>query len=126
MYICNISNLRLMNRAIYALSTFAVCVALCAMIPTSYAFYSIETYGDQYDDINTKTGGFASLEEQLELAKRAKAAADANPATGSGTPYMNADGVVGASAITGAIFGGIATAFFIKGRSGRYAAYGRG
>ena len=115
-----------MNRAIYALSTFAVCVALCAMIPTSYAFYSIETYGDQYDDINTKTGGFASLEEQLELAKRAKAAADANPATGSGTPYMDADGVVGASIIAGAIFGGIATTLFVKGRSGRYAAYGRG
>jgi hypothetical protein len=39
---------------------------------------------------------------------------------------MDADGVVGASIIAGAIFGGIATAFFVRGRSGRYAAYGRG
>tara|TARA_B100000953_G_scaffold86913_1_gene70825 strand:- start:113 stop:460 length:348 start_codon:yes stop_codon:yes gene_type:complete len=115
-----------MNRAIYALSTLAVCMTLSAMIPASYAFYTIETYGDQYGDINKSSGSFASLEEQLELAERAKAAADANPATGSGTPYMDADGVVGASIIAGAIFGGIATTLFVKGRSGRYAAYGRG
>jgi hypothetical protein len=39
---------------------------------------------------------------------------------------MDATGVVGASIIVGSIFGGIATAFFVKGRTGRYAAYGRG
>jgi len=52
--------------------------------------------------------------------------ADHNPATGSGTPYLDAGGVLGASLIAGAIFGGIATAFFVRGKSGRYAAYGRG
>jgi hypothetical protein len=67
-----------------------------------------------------------TLEEHLALAERKVAYADANPATGSGTPYLDADGVVGASVIAGAIFGGIATAMFVKGRSGRYAAYGRG
>ena len=70
--------------------------------------------------------GGMTLEEQLILAERKVQYADANPATGSGTPYLNADGVLGASVIAGAIFGGIATAFFVRGRAGRYAAYGRG
>ena len=43
-----------------------------------------------------------------------------------GTPYISADGVVGAAVIAGAVFGGIAGAFFLKGRSGKYAAMGRG
>ena len=115
-----------MNRTLFVLGILAVCMALSTMIPASYAFYEIDTYGGQYDDESKVTGGFGTLEEQLELAERAKAAADANPATGSGTPYMDAAGVVGASVIVGVIFGGIATAMFVKGRSGRYAAYGRG
>ena len=67
-----------------------------------------------------------TLEEHLELATRKVEKAADNPATGSGTPYLDADGVLGASLIAGAIFGGIATAFFVRGKSGRYAAYGRG
>ena len=114
-----------MNRTLYVLGILAVCMALSTMIPASYAFYEIDTYGGQYDDAKV-TGGFGTLEEQLQLAERAKAAADANPATGSGTPYLDAGGVLGASLIAGAIFGGIATAFFVRGKSGRYAAYGRG
>ena len=70
--------------------------------------------------------GGIPLEEQLLLAERKVQKAADNPATGSGTPYMNADGVLGASIIAGLIFGGIATAFFVRGRAGRYAAYGRG
>ncbi len=70
--------------------------------------------------------GGITLEEHLELATRKVEYADANPATGSGTPYLDASGVLGASLIAGAIFGGIATAFFVRGKSGRYAAYGRG
>ena len=67
-----------------------------------------------------------TLEEHLELAERKVQKAADNPATGSGTPYLDADGVLGSSIIAGAIFGGIATAMFVKGRTGRYAAYGRG
>jgi len=70
--------------------------------------------------------GGITLEEHLELATRKVEKADANPATGSGTPYLDASGVLGASLIAGAIFGGIATAFFVRGKAGRYAAYGRG
>jgi hypothetical protein len=67
-----------------------------------------------------------TLEEHLELAERKVQKAADNPATGSGTPYLDAGGILGSSLIAGAIFGGIATAFFVRGKSGRYAAYGRG
>ena len=67
-----------------------------------------------------------SLEDTLELAKRKVEYAGNNPGAGSGTPYMNADGVLGASAIAAAIFAGIAGAFFFRARSGKYAAQGRG
>lgn len=66
-------------------------------------------------------GGDYTLEEQVELAKAKVKAAEDNPATGSGTPYLDATGVVGGSVIVGAIFGGIAIAFFLRGRSGRFA-----
>ena len=64
-----------------------------------------------------QTGSY-TLEEALEIQTRRVASADANPAAGSGTPYISADGVVGAAVIAGAVFGGIAGAFFIRGRSG--------
>ncbi len=70
--------------------------------------------------------GKGTLEENLELARRKIDAAAANPSSGSGTPYLDASGVVGASVIAGAIFGGIAAAFFIRSKSGKYAAQGRG
>ena len=72
-----------------------------------------------------ETGSY-TLEEALEIQRRRIEAAEANPASGSGTPYLDASGVVGASIIAGAVFGGIAGAFFIRGRSGKYAAMGRG
>ena len=104
-----------MNRSIFWISTLALCMALSTiMIPAALAYSGLGAI----DGI--------TLEEHLALAERKVAYADANPATGSGTPYLNADGVVGATVIAGAIFGGIATAMFVKGRSGRYAAYGRG
>jgi len=72
-----------------------------------------------------QTGTF-TLEEALELQRRRIESAESNPASGSGTPYLDADGVIGSAIIAGAIFGGIAGALFIKGRSGKYAAMGRG
>ena len=103
-----------MKRSIFALSTLALCMAMSTLVVPVLAYSGL--------------GGTDSitLEEHLELAERKVSYADANPATGSGTPYLNADGVVGATIIAGAIFGGIATALFMRGRSGRYAAYGRG
>ncbi len=72
-----------------------------------------------------QTGTF-TLEEALELQARRVASANANPASGSGTPYLSADGVFGAAAISAAVFGGIAFALFYKSKSGKYAAMGRG
>ncbi len=70
--------------------------------------------------------GVGTLEETLELAKRKVEAVKANPTAGSGTPYIAADGVIGASAISALVFGGIAAALFFKGKSGKYVAQGRG
>ncbi len=70
--------------------------------------------------------GQNTLEETLELAKRRIEAAQANPASGSGTPILSADGVFGAAAISAVVFGGIAGVLFFKGKQGKYAAQGRG
>ncbi len=72
-----------------------------------------------------ETGTF-TLEEALALQRARVASAEANPAAGSGTPVMSADGVFGAAAISAAVFGGIAGALFYKSKSGKYAAMGRG
>jgi len=101
------------------------------LVATIFSLFVMGYYGTAFAQYmgNVGTGGETgkfTLEETLELAKRKVQAADDNPATGSGTPYLDADGIVGASIIAGAVFGGIAGAFFFKGRQGRYAAQGRG
>jgi len=105
-----------MNKTmIFGVSIMAVFViGTISMVPVALA----------YSGLGAVDG--ITLEEHLELAERKVQKAADNPATGSGTPYLDADGVLGSSLIAGAIFGGIATAMFVKGRSGRYAAYGRG
>ncbi len=70
--------------------------------------------------------GKRTLEEHLQLARRAIEAVQANPAAGSGTPVLDADGVIGGIIIAGAVFGGVSAALAIKGKSGKYAAQGRG
>ena len=100
---------------ILSVSIMAICaIGTISMVPVALAYSGLGAEGG------------ITLEEHLELATRKVEKAEANPATGSGTPYRDASGVLGASLIAGAIFGGIATAFFVRGKSGRYAAYGRG
>ena len=71
-----------------------------------------------------QTGSY-TLEEPLD--PQIRRIAEANPSSGSGTPVISADAVVvGAAVIVGTVFGGIAGVFFLKGRSGKYAAMGRG
>ena len=105
-----------MNKTmIFGVSIMAVFViGTISMVPVALAYSGLGADGG------------ITLEEHLELAERKVQKAADNPATGSGTPYLDASGVLGASLIAGAIFGGIATAMFVRGRSGRYAAYGRG
>jgi hypothetical protein len=59
-------------------------------------------------------GGQTTLEEDLKLAKSRIADVQANPHAGSGTPYLDATGTVGAIIISGAIFGGIFVAFVVR------------
>jgi hypothetical protein len=59
-------------------------------------------------------GGINSLEQELALARAKVTAVQNNPHAGSGTPYLDASGVVGASVIAGGIFGGIFIAFVVK------------
>lgn len=109
-----------MNKTILLTGLLAV-VAMGSMgfVETVHAYYA----GNVGDDGET---GQNTLEEALALQRARVISAQDNPSTGSGTPYIDADGVVGASIISGAIFGGIAAAFFFRSRSGKYAAMGRG
>jgi len=59
-------------------------------------------------------GSQSTLEEDLKLAKARLEAVAKNPHAGSGTPYLDANGVIGASIIAGAVFGGIFIAFVVR------------
>ena len=99
-------------------SIIAVVLLVGAVAPT-YAQYVGNVGSDG-------TTGKGTIEETLALARDKVEIVKNNPATGSGTPYLSADGVLGASVITAIIFGGIAGAFFVKARAGKYYAQGRG
>jgi hypothetical protein len=60
------------------------------------------------------TGNGPTLEEELALARQKIAEVKAHPGEGSGTPVLNANGVVGASTIVGVVFGGIFIAFVVQ------------
>ncbi len=63
--------------------------------------------------------GPATLEEQLKLARAKVAEVQANPHTGSGTPVLDAGGVLGASIAVGAVFGGIFIAFIVRAKQAK-------
>ena len=109
-----------MNKALFGAAFVAVAVLSVGMM-TEQAFAQYMGNVDQ-----TGQTGKNTLEETLKLQQARVATAADNPASGSGTPYLAADGVLGASAIAAAVFGGIAATFFFRSRSGRYAAQGRG
>ena len=97
-------------------------IAIVLIVGTVTPVYAIYL-GNVGSDGSTGKG---TIEESLALARLKVQTAEDNPATGSGTPYLSADGVLGATAISAVIFGGIAGAFFVKARSGKYYAQGRG
>ena len=70
--------------------------------------------------------GQTGLGDYIELSKDKVRLANENPHTGSGTPMFALEGVLGAMVLSTGVFGGIATAFFVRGRKGKYAAIGRG
>ncbi len=63
-----------------------------------------------YPGPDTKT----TLEESLKLAQEKVKEVKQHPGAGSGTPYLDANGVIGASIITAGVFGGIFAAFVVK------------
>ncbi len=70
--------------------------------------------------------GVGNIESILKAAREKVLIAQENPDAGSGTPYFQADGIVGSIGISMAVFGGVSAAFFVKARKGRYAAPGLG
>jgi len=109
-----------MNKALFGAAIVAVAAISMGMTEQAFAQYM--------GNVDQESGatGKNTLEEALKLQRERVTSASENPATGSGTPYLAADGVLGASAISAAVFGGIAAAFFFRARTGRYAAQGRG
>ena len=105
----------------------ALIASLVAVFTVGYYAESTVAFAQYMGNVGDQgQTGQHTLEEALEIQARRIAAAEANPGAGSGTPYLDAGGVVGAAIIAGAVFGGIAAAFFVRGRSGKYAAMGRG
>lgn len=70
--------------------------------------------------------GSHTLEEALKLSQERVIQVREHPGIGSGTPILALDGAIGGSIVSVGIFGGIAAAFFVSGRKGKYAAMGRG
>ena len=70
--------------------------------------------------------GQTGFDDYIVLAEKRVTIANENPSTGSGTPLFAADGVLGAILLSTGVFGGIAVAFFVRGRHGKYAEMGRG
>ena len=107
--------------------TILLAASLIAVFAIGYYADNVVAFAQYMGNVGSQgeTGTY-TLEEALELQRRRIESAQANPASGSGTPYLDANGVVGAAVIAGAVFGGVAGAFFIRGRSGKYAAMGRG
>jgi len=102
-------------------------VSLIAVFTMGYYADNTVAFAQYMGNVGSggETGTF-TLEEALELQRRRIEAVEANPEAGSGTPVLGADGIFGAAAITAAVFGGMSGALFIRGRSGKYAAMGRG
>jgi len=78
---------------------------LALFVASSFAPFAAAQY---------QPGGGLGLEDELKVAKARIAAVQANPHAGSGTPYLDANGVIGASIISGAVFGGIFIAFVVR------------
>jgi len=97
--------------------------SILAVYVISYSGIAGSAYAQYAGSVTSEA---PTLEETLALAKLKVKIAAENPASGSGTPVLSADGVVGSLVITAAIFGGIAGVLFYKGKQGKYAAQGRG
>ena len=82
--------------------TLLVFLAAGQLVPLAFA----QVYGNPTSQM--------TLEQSLRLARERVKEVQENPHAGSGTPYLDANGVIGATMISGAIFGGIFVAFAVR------------
>lgn len=94
---------------LYIMKKFAYGILLAVLLS---AVLPQLAFAQQYTEYNP--GNTMTLEQELDLAKKKVEMVKEHPGEGSGTPYLNANGVVGASIISGAIFGGIFVAFVVR------------
>jgi hypothetical protein len=91
-------------------------VTIALLMGVAFVFPALQVAYGQY-----VSEAPSNVEEQLKLAKEKVANAKTAGAYGSGTSMLgtNINETVIMIAVLAAIFGGVAAAFFIKGRSGR-------
>jgi hypothetical protein len=91
-------------------------VTIALLMGVGFVFPALETAYGQY-----VSEAPSSIEEQLDLAKERINNAKSAGASGSGTAMLgtNISETVIMIVILTAIFGGVAAAFFVKGRAGR-------
>ncbi len=96
-------------------------VTIALLMGVAFVLPALETAYGQYTNPAATPGGGGSVEEQLKLAKSKINNAKQTGAYGSGTPMLgtNISETVIMIIILTAIFGGVAAAFFVKGRAGR-------
>ncbi|MDE1813875.1 MAG: hypothetical protein KGH87_00920 [Thaumarchaeota archaeon] len=76
------------------------------MATTFVPLAAAQTYGS--------STGQMTLEDTLKIAREKIKIVQQHPGEGSGTPYLSANGVIGASIISGAVFGGIFVVFVVR------------
>ena len=84
------------------------------VIPKPEIGESTSGSGGYMGNVASPQTGSYTLEEALELQKRKIESAEANPATGSGTPYFDGGDLMLAFIIIAIILGGLAAYFFWK------------
>lgn len=92
---------------LYNMKKLAYSILLGVLVSSVVPQLAFAQYG--YSQGNSMT-----VEQELELAKKKVELVKEHPGDGSGTPYLDANGVVGASIISGAIFGGIFLTFVVR------------
>lgn len=101
-------------------------IAGAAMVVLLVPSLTSVSYAAYFGNIDDSTAAVGTLEANLKIAREKVLLAEKFPGAGSGTPYFEVDGVMGASLIAGSIFGGITAAFVMKARNGRYVSPGMG
>ena len=115
-----------MNKPILlmALSTLAVFAAAEVAVPAAFAQYgggAQTATPAQLQECQQLGIAQGECNDTTILAKRRLLAAQANPSTGSGTPMLSTESgqMIIFIAVLGVIFGGVAAAFFLKGRGSK-------